>query len=65
MFAPQWSVKAEYLYYDLGIVTLNQTLAQLAEPPGAICPCVTTSDIQSAVHYRGNITRAGVNFKFD
>jgi outer membrane immunogenic protein len=58
MFAPQWSVKVEYLYYDLGTVTLNQTLPQYATG-------VINTDIQSAVHYRGNIARAGANFKFD
>ena len=26
MFAPQWSIKGEYLYYDLGTVAIDQTL---------------------------------------
>src|ERR1700730_14308860 len=66
MFAPQWSVKVEYLYYNLGTVTKNQTLPQYETSVCAPFPfCATTTDIQSAVHYRGNIARAGVNFKLD
>jgi len=57
MFAPRWTVKAEYLYYDLGTETLNQTLAM--GPSGTL-----SANIQSVSHYRGNIARAGVNYKF-
>jgi outer membrane immunogenic protein len=31
MIAPQWSVRGEYLYYDLGTVTLNQTLGLVGQ----------------------------------
>jgi outer membrane immunogenic protein len=58
MFAPQWSVKAEYLYYDLGTVALNQTL-NLVGPNRNIF-----DNIQSVAHYKGNIARAGLNYKF-
>jgi outer membrane immunogenic protein len=60
MFAPQWSVKAEYLYYDLGTVTLNQTFTLL----GIGNPRNINDNIQSVAHYRGNIARAGLNYKF-
>ena len=62
MFAPQWSVKGEYLYYDLGTVTLNQplTIIGAADSTGL----VAGGNIQSAAHYRGNIAKAGVNYKF-
>jgi outer membrane immunogenic protein len=59
MFAPRWTVKAEYLYYDLGTETLNQTLALCAVGVGC-----DSANIQSASHFRGNIARAGVNYKF-
>jgi len=61
MFAPRWSVKAEYLYYDLGKVTLNQTLsiALVALPADQ-----ANSNIQSVAHYNGSIARAGVNYHF-
>jgi outer membrane immunogenic protein len=61
MFAPHWTVKAEYLYYDLGSVTY------------ALTPIVQTTDTgvpffgastASHVAFTGNIARAGVNFGF-
>jgi len=61
MFAPQWSVKGEYLYYDLGTVSLDQTLVVLS----AITPSSFLKDnVQSAAHYRGNIARVGLNYRF-
>jgi outer membrane immunogenic protein len=61
MLAPQWSIKGEYLYYDLGKVSLNQTLVVVS----AITPSsFLTDDIQSATHYRGNIARIGLNYRF-
>jgi outer membrane immunogenic protein len=60
MFAPQWSVKAEYLYYDLGTVTLNQTFTLL----GVGNPRNINDNIQSVAHYKGNIARVGLNYKF-
>jgi outer membrane immunogenic protein len=52
-FAPNWSAKVEYLYYDLG--NLSQ---QILDPrtPGAF--------IAQSVAFRGNIVRAGVNYRF-
>jgi outer membrane immunogenic protein len=58
MFAPRWTVKAEYLHYDLGTETLNQTLV-LNSSVGFI-----SANIQSASHYRGDIVRAGLNYRF-
>jgi outer membrane immunogenic protein len=61
MFAPQWTVKAEYLYYDLGSVTY------------ALPPIAQSSDVgvpffgataASRVTFTGNVARAGVNFIF-
>lgn len=60
MFAPRWSVKAEYFYYDLGTVTLNQPFTvALAGGGGFIGTAV-----QSTAHYNGNIARAGINYHF-
>jgi outer membrane immunogenic protein len=52
--APNWSVKTEYLYYDLGNVS-----QQLGDPrfPGAF--------ITQSVNFKGNIVRAGVNYWFN
>jgi outer membrane immunogenic protein len=57
-FAPRWSVKGEYLYYDLGTVQLNQTITFIS---GA---SIFGLAIQSDAHYHGNIARVGANYKF-
>jgi len=63
MFAPHWTVKAEYLYYDLGEVTANSTIVGLNAlgVPGAL---FMSSSVQATTRFNGNITRAGVNYKF-
>lgn len=54
-FARNWSVKAEYLYYDLGTETLF--LPDLLPRPPATFQFHT-------VDFRGNIVRGGVNYRF-
>jgi outer membrane immunogenic protein len=50
--AASWSLKAEYLYYDLGAHTLfTRSL-------------ITSNPITDTFHDKGNIVRAGVNFRF-
>jgi outer membrane immunogenic protein len=60
MFAPQWSIKAEYLYYDLGTVGIDQTLNTF----NTFGSFITSTGIHSEAHYHGSIVRGGVNFKF-
>ena len=48
-----WSVKAEYLYYDLGHLTVNGTSVQV--------PAITTT---TNFAFHGNIVRVGLNKKF-
>lgn len=62
MFAPRWSVKGEYLYYDLGTVILNQTTNYVLTLIGPAF--FYNANMQSAAHYRGNIARIGLNYKF-
>ncbi len=62
MFAPQWSVKAEYLYYDLGTETYSLGNINQFGLNGALLETVSAS--QSSVRFNGNIARAGVNFHF-
>jgi outer membrane immunogenic protein len=61
LFAPKWSVKFEYLYYDLGDVSYNAGALQASFTNGfvryAISPEVST-------RFNGNIVRAGVNYHF-
>jgi outer membrane immunogenic protein len=61
-FAPHWTLKTEYLYYDLG--NLNYALS-----PNAITVCcaVTTVGLvntTAATHFAGSIVRAGINYRF-
>jgi outer membrane immunogenic protein len=61
MITPQWSVKGEYLYYDLG--TLSVALPQLAQTNAAGAPFFG-ANVASSVLVKGNIARVGVNFHF-
>jgi outer membrane immunogenic protein len=61
MFAPHWTVKGEYLYYDLGsagyaLPTLNQLNAVGVPFFGA--------GVATSASIKGGLARAGVNFKF-
>jgi outer membrane immunogenic protein len=51
-FTNNWSLKAEYLYYDLG--TLSHTMTDPTFP----------SIFKAAAQLKGNIARAGVNYHF-
>ena len=59
MFAPHWSVKGEYLYYDIGSVTVNNAINAFS----GSAPFFGVG-IASEAHYRGSIARAGVNYHF-
>ncbi len=60
MFMPNWSAKAEYLYYDLGKQTTeNQFVAY--SPSGA----QWTYGSYGRRAFNGNIVRAGVNYHFN
>jgi len=54
-FAPAWSVKAEYLYVDLG---------SQSETIGYNYPFGNASSLTSTYHERDNIVRAGFNYRF-
>jgi outer membrane immunogenic protein len=60
MFMPNWSAKVEYLYYDLGTVTQNFSLAQTDFLAGT-----TVFGGQARARVNGNIVRAGVNYHFN
>jgi outer membrane immunogenic protein len=60
MFAPHWSLKAEFLYYDLGHVSADMTLTQLS----ASGVPFTTIGITSRVNFNGDIARGGINYRF-
>ena len=61
LFAPHWTAKIEYLYYDLGDISYNGGTLNAAFTDGfvryGISPEVST-------RFNGSIARAGVNYKF-
>jgi outer membrane immunogenic protein len=61
-FAPQWSVKAEYLYYDLGNTSYsNGAMSGLLTPTTIV---TFTNLSSSSIRFNGNIARVGVNYQF-
>jgi outer membrane immunogenic protein len=55
MIAPHWTVKAEYLYVDLGTLSVTGDTVPSAIPPGSFT---------ASGRFREDIVRGGVNFKF-
>ena len=64
MFSPNWSVKAEYLYYDLGVLTSNVALAG-SGGIATVNPPLYADAVQSSTRFNGHIVRAGVNYHFN
>ena len=62
MFAQNWSAKVEYLHYDLG--TGNFSWAALGAPTSTFFSGVVYQTETTSVHFRGDIVRAGLNYKF-
>lgn len=60
MFAPQWSLKGEYLYYNLGTLS---TASQITQTNGAGANFFGAG-IASNAFIKGSIARAGINFHF-
>ena len=56
VIARNWSVKAEYLYYDLGRTSYVNTY---------IPPLAPKSAMETTVHFNGSIVRLGVNYLFN
>jgi outer membrane immunogenic protein len=62
LFAPNWSVKAEYLYYDLGSLTYGLSPLQSFNSAGT--PFTVGAPV-SRTSFKGNIVRAGLNYHFN
>jgi outer membrane immunogenic protein len=71
MFLPNWSLKAEALYYDLGSVTFANSPIAAFGPSFSILgatilpPISTVNQGATRVHFDGVIARAGVNYHFN
>ena len=62
MFSPNWSLKAEYLYYDLGSLASNaSTIRYNLKDSFVRITHVSTY----APRFNGNIIRAGLNYHFN
>jgi outer membrane immunogenic protein len=70
LFMPNWSLKVEYLYYDLGTVTwensaeslINAGTDVLATPAGTT---LISNISASRTRFDGNIVRLGLNYHFN
>ncbi len=62
MFLPNWSVKAEYLYFDLGTFTTNSPRLDVKSATGAVV--TNTASIEKGT-FDGHVLRAGVNYRFN
>ncbi len=63
MFHDNWSVRAEYLYYDLGAVSVAGALSGVT-PAGAPSNAYTLAS-QTSTRFNGNVVRGGLNYHFD
>ncbi|KTD57546.1 outer membrane protein [Legionella shakespearei] len=62
MFTPCWSMKLEYLYYDLGSMHTYLNLGQsLAATPTTL---YAGAVVESQAKYTGNAVRLGINYHF-
>lgn len=57
MVVPRWSVKAEYLHYDL-VSSFNSASTSTF----FVVPVYQT--LASSAHFQGDLARAGVNYHF-
>lgn len=60
MFFPHWSAKLEYLYYDLGDVTISNGLA--GSNPLFNLP-LYRSILSSSTRFNGHVVRVGLNYQ--
>jgi outer membrane immunogenic protein len=59
---PKWSIKAEYLYADLGNLTANTTLQNPVTGAGGF---LGQANVSVTTHVHDNIARVGFNYRFD
>jgi outer membrane immunogenic protein len=62
MVAPNWSVKGEYLHYDIG--TADLAIGPTGTPASAFFTNLAYQGNVTSAHFRGDIVRVGVNYHF-
>jgi outer membrane immunogenic protein len=67
MFAPNWSAKLEYLYYDLGRANYPTALSQVCNGAGCFFNGVVFGSTTgtTSLRFTGSIARVGVNWHFN
>ena len=66
MFVTNWSAKLEYLHYDLGSVTYaTGGYAVDVGPTSFCCEGIVSVATSTTVHFKGDIVRLGLNYKFN
>jgi opacity protein-like surface antigen len=69
MFAPDWSVKAEALYYNLGGATIRSSAIAAYNPDYAAAsftsPLMSANSAMTRVKFDGVIARVGINYHFN
>jgi len=60
MFAPNWSGKVEYLYYDLGTASAANVLSAAIRAGNLLYGAF----YQSSTHFNGHVVRVGLNYHF-
>jgi outer membrane immunogenic protein len=63
MFLPNWSLKAEYLYYNIGSVSYN--LSPLVDTLLASGRIASSALVHSTTRFNGNVVRAGIDYHFN
>lgn len=61
-----WSIKGEYLFYDLGTTNIPTNVAYTETLPGGtgIGSTYASAIRNTAIHWTGSIARAGINYRF-
>lgn len=62
-FLPNWSLKAEYLYVDLGSRNANSTL-QNGNGTGTYSQGGSAQTLNHTVDFRAHVARLGINYRF-
>jgi outer membrane immunogenic protein len=63
LLAGNWTVKAEYLYFNLGSTSYSLTPLAISIPPGAF-PFSIVGVTSNTADFKGNLVRVGLNYKF-
>jgi outer membrane immunogenic protein len=68
MFAPNWSAKLEYLYYDLGTANYPTAVTQVCNGAAGCVfngVLIGSTNGTTSLRYTGSIARVGVNWHFN